>query len=145
MTERELKKLNRTDLLEMLLALSRENEELSDKVTRLQAALDDRIVRIEKSGSLAEAILMVNGMFEATQAACDQYTHNIRQRYQQQEQYCQRMEQETREKCEELVRQAQKQVDAYRDQAEREIHAMYEQFLQATGRTNNAPGQEMKR
>lgn len=134
MTEKELRKLSRTDLLEMLLALSKENEALSAKVTRLQADLDDRTVLIEKSGSLAEATLVVNGIFEATQAACDQYTDNIRLRHQQQEQICQLMEQQTREKCLAMIEEAQKKVDAYRDQAEREIHAMYDQFLQTTGR-----------
>lgn len=144
MTEKELKKLSRTDLLELLLALSKENEELSDKVTRLQAALDDRIVCIENSGSLAEAILMVNGMFEATQAACDQYTHNIRQRHQQQEQICQQMEEETRERCRLMLEQAQKEAAEYRNQAEREIRAMYDLFVQDSKRNYHASGWEKK-
>lgn len=144
MTEKELKKLSRTDLLEMLLALSKENEILSDKVTRLQAALDDRIVRIENSGSLAEAILMVNGMFEATQAACDQYTHNIRQRHQEQELICQRMEEEAREHCRILIEEAQMKADEYRKHAEEEIRALYDIFLQETKRTYDVSGREKK-
>lgn len=78
MTEKDLKRLSRKDLLEMLLELSRENEQLRKQ-------LEDRTIQIEKSGSLAEAALRLNGLFEATQAACEQYTLNIRQRMEQEQ------------------------------------------------------------
>ena len=89
MTEKELKKLSRRELLAMLLDLSRENEQL-------RSQLDSRIIRIERSGSLAEAALRLNGLFEATQAACEQYTQNVKQR-------CAQMEQESRNRCGEYL------------------------------------------
>ena len=53
--------------------LEKENEEL-------KAALEDRRILIEQSGSLAEASLKLNKVFEAAQAAADQYLENIRLR-----------------------------------------------------------------
>ena len=42
MTEKELRKLNRAELLEMLIAQSKEVEELRAQVSELKKKLDDR-------------------------------------------------------------------------------------------------------
>lgn len=80
MTDRELKRLSRADLLEMLIALSKENEQLRLELVETQQRLADRMVAIEKAGSIAEAALQLNGVFEAAQNACEQYIANIKAR-----------------------------------------------------------------
>jgi len=106
MTAKELKKLSRADLLEMLLAVSKENAELRQQLEQAQAQLQNRMVKIENSGSLAEAALQLNGIFEAAQAACQQYQENIRQR-------CDLMEQETRQRCEAMLAEVEQQAGRY--------------------------------
>ena len=78
MTEKELHKLKRAELLEMMLAQSREIEVLRARIEELETKLADREIRIRESGSIAEAALKLNGIFEAAQAASDQYLENIR-------------------------------------------------------------------
>ena len=78
MTEKELHKLKRGELLEMMLAQSREIDTLRAKVRELEVKLADREIRIQESGSIAEAALKINGIFEAAQAAADQYIENVR-------------------------------------------------------------------
>jgi hypothetical protein len=39
--------------------------------------VNDNKIDIEESGSIAEAALKINGVFEAAQAAADQYLDNI--------------------------------------------------------------------
>jgi hypothetical protein len=78
MTEKELHKLKRAELLEMMLAQSREIEVLRARIEELETKLADREIRIRESGSIAEAALKLNGIFEAAQAAADQYLENIR-------------------------------------------------------------------
>lgn len=78
MTQRELKKLSRTDLIEMMLELSKENEVLRESLAQARKKLEDRTITIENAGSLAEAALSLNGVFEAAQAAANQYLQNIR-------------------------------------------------------------------
>ena len=68
MTDKEMKKLSRADLLEMLLAQRKENEALRTELDAARAALDDRRIALEKSGSIAEASLQLNGIFEAAPA-----------------------------------------------------------------------------
>ena len=117
MTERELKRLSRTDLLTMMLSLSKENEQLRQQIEQMQQQLSSRTIAIQESGSLAEAALRLNGIFEAAQAACEQYTENIRQRSENQEQICAQIERETRRKCERMIAQAKKQADALLQEA----------------------------
>ena len=80
MDPRKLKQLSRSDLLEMLLNLSKENEQLRQELQQATSKLEDRTIAAEKSGSLAEAALNLNGVFQAAQAACDQYRWNIQTR-----------------------------------------------------------------
>lgn len=78
MTEKELHKLKRAELLEMMLAQSREIDSLRARIEELEEKLADREIRIQESGSIAEAALKLNGIFEAAQAAADQYLENVR-------------------------------------------------------------------
>lgn len=77
MTERELKKLSRLELLELLLAEMKENERLSKELEEAKAALDEQRIIIENSGSLAEAALRLSGIFEAADKAAKLYLSNL--------------------------------------------------------------------
>lgn len=99
MTAKELKRLRRSDLMEMLLELSKENLELRERLQEAEQKLQDRQILIEQSGSLAEAALRLNRIFEDAQAACEQYEQNIRQR-------CDQLEADTRRRCADTVSQA---------------------------------------
>ena len=48
MDEKELRKLNRTELLELLLIQTRKNEKLRKKIQKLEAELSERRINIEK-------------------------------------------------------------------------------------------------
>lgn len=77
MTDKELKRLNRAELLEMLLAQMEENEKLNRQLQEARDALDNRQIAIEQSGTLAEAVMRLNGVFEAADQAARQYLENI--------------------------------------------------------------------
>ena len=124
MTQKELRHLSRSDLLEMLLELSRENEKLAREASALRRELGERNIAIDQCGSLAEAALKLNGVFEAAQAACDEYTRNIQQRHEQLEEHCRKMEQETREKCDAMLAAAQEEHDSITDAARKACDEM---------------------
>lgn len=71
MTDKELKKLNRRELLELLIEEMKENEELRKK-------LEEREIKLASSGNIAEAALQINKVFEAAQAAADQYIVSVK-------------------------------------------------------------------
>lgn len=128
MTERDLKKLNRSDLLEMLLSLSQENESLQREVEFLRAQLNDRMMTIDNAGSLAEAALQLNGVFEAAQAACDQYMQNMQWRTEHQKQLCVEMEQATKKKCDRMVAEAKLQAAVYKNEAIRKVQEQVKNY-----------------
>ena len=78
MTDRELRKLSRAELLELLLEESRENERLRAQLQEMNEKLADRAIRIERAGSIAEAALQLNGVFQAAEEAAAQYLENVR-------------------------------------------------------------------
>ena len=80
MTDKELRKLRRGELLEMLLEQTRENERLKKQIADLQTQLESREITLKRSGSIAEAALKLNDVFEAAQKAADQYLENVRSR-----------------------------------------------------------------
>jgi len=59
MTEKELLKLKRSEMLEIMLAQSQEIDNLRKERDELKEQLADRRIRIEKAGSLAEASLQL--------------------------------------------------------------------------------------
>ena len=78
MVEKQLKNLSRAELLEILLEQGKENERLQDRIQKLEQKLQERMLNINKAGSIAEAALALHGVFEAAEASCLQYTENIR-------------------------------------------------------------------
>lgn len=78
MTEKELRRLSRMDLLEMLLEQSKEVERLQAELETVKKQLLDRRIMEREAGSIAEAALRLNKVFEAAQQAADQYLENIR-------------------------------------------------------------------
>ena len=110
MTERELRRLSRTDLLELLVAQRRENEQLRCIIDQTQAQLADRTIQIDNAGSIAEASLQLSGIFNAAQDSCQYYLDNVRLLSERQAQVCQKMEQETKEKCDRMVAEAELKV-----------------------------------
>ena len=78
MTDKELRRLSRRELLEMLVTATEENERLRGELAQARAELERRRILLDKSGSMAEAALRLNGVFEAADRAAQQYLENIR-------------------------------------------------------------------
>ena len=108
MTERELKKLSRADLLEMLIDQSKELQKTQRRLCKAEAELDERRIVIDEAGSIAEAELRLNGVFEAAQDSCKQYMENIQFLSSRQEEICRQREEESRLKCTAMLDETQK-------------------------------------
>lgn len=77
MTDKQLKKLSRGELLQMLIALTEENDVLKAELSEAQQKLADRRIICDKAGSIAEAAMELNGVFSSAQNAVQQYIENI--------------------------------------------------------------------
>lgn len=78
MTEKELKKLNRYQLLELLVMQTERADALQTKVEALERQLGDKELRMARLGSVAEAAVQVSGLLEAAQKTADLYLEEAR-------------------------------------------------------------------
>ena len=126
MTNKELKRLSRVDLLEMLIMQTQENENLKKQLAEMQEKLDSRDIAINNSGSIAEASLQLNGVFEAARAAADQYLENIRNMVSN----CRRTEEETEAKCAAMLEDASVAASRIESTAKSESDAYWTEISQ---------------
>jgi hypothetical protein len=78
MTDKELARLGRRELLELLIEQSKQMEQLQEELDETKAQLASRKVDISECGSLAEAALKLSGVFEAAEEAAAIYLQNIK-------------------------------------------------------------------
>ena len=85
MTDKELRRMNRRELLKMLITEAEENMRLRTELEQARTILADRRILLEESGSMAEAAVRINGVLEAADKAAQQYLENIRRMAEQKE------------------------------------------------------------
>lgn len=78
MIDKRLKKLSRSELLEMLLEQTKEVKRLTKELEIANKALENRKIMIENTGSIAEASLKMSSIFEDAQKAANLYLANIK-------------------------------------------------------------------
>lgn len=106
MTDKELRRLHRSELLEMLISLTEENRKLNDLLEQTRSQLRDRQITIENAGSLAEAALSLSGIFQTADAAAQQYLESVRQLTAQQEEACREILSQAEQKAAEIKQEA---------------------------------------
>ena len=103
MTEKDLKKLNRYQLLEMLIIQTDRADKLQAKLDATEKQLEKQELQISSLGSIAEASLQLKGVFQAAQDAADMYIDAAKKR-------AQEIEDAAHKKAAEILAQAQAQA-----------------------------------
>ena len=124
MTEKELKKLSRSELTAMILQQQSRIEEFQKELADAKEQLAQREIALENAGSIAEASLQLNGVFDAAQAACQQYIENIRSLREKQEVVCARLENESMEKAARILTDAEAKARLMEMEASRKYTEM---------------------
>lgn len=73
MVEKELRKLSRLQLLELLVIQAEENENLKKQLEELKNKRIEETIQISNLGSIAEASVQISGVLNAAQEAADLY------------------------------------------------------------------------
>ncbi len=76
MDEKQMRKLSRYQLLELLIMQTERADALEKQVAELEERLNEKEIRISALGSIAEASLQLSGVFEAAQKAANIYLDN---------------------------------------------------------------------
>lgn len=92
MNDKELRKISRKELLELLLEQAKKIEALEQELAKTKKKLDSKKITIDESGSIAEASLKLNNIFEIAQETAEQYLINIKEK-------CKKIENDTKKEC----------------------------------------------
>lgn len=77
MADKTLRQMSREQLLELIHELKMSEDALLLEKEELTAKLNDRTIRVESAGSIAEAALQLNEIFAVAQAAADDYLNSV--------------------------------------------------------------------
>ena len=118
MTDKELKRLNRAELLQLLMNQSVETEQLQAKVEELTEQVQRQEITCQNVGSMAEAALALGGVFQAADQAAQKYIQEMADRAARQEQELQAKADEAREQVKKLLAEATDSADVTREEAD---------------------------
>ena len=105
MNDKEIRKLNRAQLIEIIYQLQLNQEELEPENKRLKEELEDKRLRIKNAGNIAYAALEINNVMEAAQNAANVYLEEIREMKKETEAQCIHVLKITKEKAQEYLSQ----------------------------------------
>lgn len=80
MTDKEFKRLSRSQLIDIIYQLQLKQEELTADNEKLSKALADKRLLVSEAGNLAEAALEIHNVMQAAQDAAAHYLEEIRLR-----------------------------------------------------------------
>lgn len=111
MTDKEFRKLKRSDLIAIIYEYQKKQEELVKEIGELREQLESKNLKISKAGSIAEAVVGLDLLFETAQKTADDYIEQVRL-----------ANEEAEQKAAEIIKQAEKEaaeiVSKARDKAD---------------------------
>ncbi len=111
MTDKEFRKLKRSDLIAIIYEYQKKQEKLVKEIGELRAQLESKNLKISKAGSIAEAVVGLDLLFETAQKTADDYIEQVRL-----------ANEEAEQKAAEIIKQAEKEaaeiVSKARDKAD---------------------------
>ena len=112
MMGKELKKLSRRELVDIIYQMKKNEQEMQEEISALKAELEDKRIRLSQAGSIAEAATSITNIFSDAQKAADIYLNEISCMKAETEKECQQKIKETNEKLRKLIADGEKQYEA---------------------------------
>lgn len=78
MRSKDCRHYSRRELIEIIYELERREEKLERKLERAKAKLQERDVKMDRAGSLAEVCAVLSGLFEAADETAAMYLNGVR-------------------------------------------------------------------
>ena len=118
---KELKKLNRKELLELLLEQTKRIEELENEIDNLNKKLESKKVIFKNAGSLADAALQLSGIFSVAQEAADIYLSNIKDLKEKEEKEIENLKNKMLKEAARKCKKGEKEADEFVQNVELEV------------------------
>lgn len=143
MVSKELKRLSRRELVDIIYQLKKNEQQLREEVDSLQEALQDKRIRLSTAGSIADAALSISNVFSSAQTAADLYLQEIAQMKQCTQNQCEKILEEAKQKSADMLALSEKQCALLNAQYRREQEKWYKlhqqvQLLEKTVKETSA-------
>lgn len=135
MTEKELRKLKRSDLLEIMMEQAEEIEKQREELEKAREQLRERKLKLETSGSIAEASLAINNVIESAQTAADEYLASIRENQAASE----REMEQAQKQAEEMIREARERAEEIEAEAKLRMEEMVSEGIERRMKEREEP------
>ena len=119
MTDKEFKRLSRSQLIDIIYQLQLKQNELEEENRKLKAEVGDKRIRLREAGNIAEASLAMHNVMQSAQDAANQYLEEIRA-----------MKKETAENCNRILEKAKQEAAAIVARANQK-HTVYDSAVDA--------------
>ena len=127
MTDKEFKRLNRAQLIDIIYQLQLQLDKVNEEKRELEGELANKRLRLSAAGNIAEAALEINNCFRSAQNAAEQYLLEIKAIREETEAERQRILAKARAEAEAIVAST-KQTQGDYDSA---IEAILQEFKQS--------------
>ena len=117
--KKELKSLNRSELIEIIYQLKKSEKELQKENEALRESLESKRISLANAGSIADAALALTDIFTTAQASADVYLAEIVQRKAELESDYNLIIDEANSKADEIVRKANEQRETIISEAQK--------------------------
>lgn len=109
MVSKELKKLSRRELIDIIYQLKKNEQQTQEQLAALEEALQDKRIRLSVAGSIAEAATDITQVFATAQRTADLYLHEITAMKEDAEKECAAMIEEARKQAAEILADGHRQ------------------------------------
>ena len=107
MIGKELKKLGRRELVDIIYQLKKNEQEMQEKIAALEEELQEKRIRVSVAGSIAEAAVDITQILTTAQRTADLYLHEISYMKEETEATCTKMLEDAKRQAEQLLADAQ--------------------------------------
>ncbi|MBR6557402.1 MAG: hypothetical protein IKT70_00160 [Clostridia bacterium] len=113
MINKELKRLSRRELVDIIYQLKKNEQRMQEEIESLKNELQDKRIRVSAAGSIADAAMAVTNVFSDAQMAADLYLREISL-----------MKENAQKECAKKIEDAEKKVKEILEDGEKKLNAL---------------------
>ena len=112
MNGKELKRLSRRELVDIIYQFKKNEQEMQEEIETLKNELQDKRIRISAAGSIADAAVSITNVFSTAQMTADLYLREISYMKEKTEKECAKKIDETEKRVQEVLAEGRQKLDS---------------------------------
>jgi len=120
MISKELKRLSRRELVDIIYQLKKNEQDMQEEIESLKNELEDKRIRISTAGSIADAAMSVTNVFSTAQMTADIYLREISCMREDADRECAKKIEEAEKRVRDILADGEKKFDILKATYKRE-------------------------